>query len=183
MGKQKNVHQEWILVRKHLTRGFPCAVLDLSGTLWPLLIPEYSGIKRRGTPFPGLRNPGISHYGEKYPLPFYEPYGKRWLFATLSLIGRDHLIICKSGILILIFADNNYSIYAHAMLIKTPLLHQSFGPRIFLSFYSFCLSLSISLFLADSLGRRSWLCNPGNINLFPSFTLSSSTPDHQVPVH
>ena len=117
MGKQKNVHQEWILVRKHLTRGFPCAVLDLSGTLWPLLIPEYSGIKRRGTPFPGLRNPGISHYGEKYPLPFYELYGKRWLFATLSLIGRDHLIICKSGILILIFADNNYSIYAHAMLI------------------------------------------------------------------
>ena len=65
------------LVRKHLTRGFLCAVLDLSGTLWPLLIPEYSGIKRRGTPFPGLRNPSISHYGDKYPLPFYEPYGKR----------------------------------------------------------------------------------------------------------
>ena len=39
--------------------------------------PEYSGIKRRGTPFPGLRNPGISHYGDKYPLPFYEPCGKR----------------------------------------------------------------------------------------------------------
>ena len=38
-------------VRKHLTRGLLCAVLDLSGTLWPLLIPEYSGIKRRGTPF------------------------------------------------------------------------------------------------------------------------------------
>ena len=74
-------------VRKHLTIGFQCAVLDLSGTLWPLLIPEYSGIKRRGMPFPGLRNPGISHYGDKYPLPFYEPYGKRWLYATLSLIG------------------------------------------------------------------------------------------------
>ena len=42
-----------LIVRKHLTRGFLCAVLDLSGTLWPLLIPEYSGIKRRGTPFPG----------------------------------------------------------------------------------------------------------------------------------
>ena len=40
-------------VRKHLTGGFLCAVLNLSGTLWPLLIPEYSGIKRRGTPFPG----------------------------------------------------------------------------------------------------------------------------------
>ena len=74
-------------VRKHLTRGFLCAVLDLSGTLWPLLIPEYSGIKRRGTPFPDLRNPGISHYSDKYPLPFYEPNGKRRLFATLSLIG------------------------------------------------------------------------------------------------
>ena len=36
---------------KHLTKGFLCAVLDLSGTLWPLLILEYSGIKRRGTPF------------------------------------------------------------------------------------------------------------------------------------
>ena len=65
------------LVRKHLTRGFLCAVLDLSGTLWPLLISEYSGIKRRGTLFLGLRNSGISHYGDKYPLPFYEPYGKR----------------------------------------------------------------------------------------------------------
>ena len=39
--------------------------------------PEYSGIKRRGMPFPGLRNPGISHYGDKYPLPFCEPYVKR----------------------------------------------------------------------------------------------------------
>ena len=63
--------------RKHLTRGFQCAVLDLSGTLWPLLSPEYSGIKRRGTPFLGLRNTGISHYHGKYPLPFYEPYGKK----------------------------------------------------------------------------------------------------------
>ncbi|CAI9153061.1 unnamed protein product [Rangifer tarandus platyrhynchus] len=73
---------EWVAisfssVRKPLTRGFLCAVLDLLGTLWPLLIPEYSGIKRRGTPFPGLRNPGISHYSDKYPLPFYELNGKR----------------------------------------------------------------------------------------------------------
>ena len=64
-------------LRKHLTRGFLCAVLDLSGILSSLLIPESSGIKRRGTPFPGLRNPGISHYGDKYPLPFYEPYDKK----------------------------------------------------------------------------------------------------------
>ena len=58
-------------------------------------------------------------------------------------------MFCKSGILIFIFAENNYSIYAHAMLIKTPLLHQSFGPHVFLSFSS---SLSLSRgFLADSL--------------------------------
>ena len=51
-------------------------------------------------------------------------------------------MFCKSGILIFIFAENNYSIYAHTMLIKTPLLHQSFGPLVLLSF-----SLSLRLFL------------------------------------
>ena len=51
-------------------------------------------------------------------------------------------MFCKSGILIFIFAENNYSIYAHTMLIKTSLLHQSFGPRVLLSF---TLSLSLSL--------------------------------------
>ena len=56
------------------------------------------------------------------------------------------------------------------MLIKTPLLHQSLGPHVFLSV---CLSFSLSLFLADSLERESQLHNPGNISLFPSCTLSS----------
>ena len=42
-------------------------------------------------------------------------------------------MFCKSGVLIVIFAKNNYSIYAHTMFIKTPLLHQSFGPRVLLS--------------------------------------------------
>ena len=51
-------------------------------------------------------------------------------------------MFCKSGILIFIFAEDNYSIYAHTMLIKTPLLHQSFGPCVLVSF-----SLSLSLFL------------------------------------
>ena len=83
-------------VRKHLTKGFLCAVLDLSGTLWPLLIPEYSGI------FPGLRNPGISHYSDKYPLPSYEK-----VIVCNSLFDRDRLMFCKSGILIFIFAENN----------------------------------------------------------------------------
>ena len=53
-------------------------------------------------------------------------------------------MFCESGILIFIFAENNYSIYAHTMLIKTPLLHQSSGPRVL-------LSLSLSLFQADPL--------------------------------
>ena len=56
-------------------------------------------------------------------------------------------MFCKFGILIFIFAENNYSIYAHTMLIKTPLLHQSFGPRVF-------LLLSLSLFQADPLEHR-----------------------------
>ena len=58
-------------------------------------------------------------------------------------------MFCKSGILIFIFAENNYSIYAHIMLIKTPLLHQSFGPRVLLS-----LSFSLSLSQAIPLERR-----------------------------
>ena len=127
-------------VRKHLTRGFLCSVLDLSGTLWPLLIPEYSGIKRRGKLFLGLRNPGISYYSDKYPLPYYEK-----VIVCNSLFDRDCLMFCKSGMLIFIFAENNYSIYAHTMLVKTPLRHQSLGPRIFLSFFLFFLSLSLSI--------------------------------------
>ena len=54
-------------------------------------------------------------------------------------------MFCKSGILIFIFAENNYSIYAHTMLIKTPLIHQSFGPLVL---------LSLSLSQAMSLERR-----------------------------
>jgi len=42
-------------VRKHLTEGFLCAVLDLSGIFCLLLIPEYSGIKRRGKPLLGAK--------------------------------------------------------------------------------------------------------------------------------
>ena len=124
--------------------------------------------ERHVFPSPGLRNPGISFISFSL-----------WWKVPSSLFNRDRLVFCKSGILIFIFAENNYSIYAHAMLIKTPLLHQSFGPRVFLSFF---LSLSL-LFLDDFLEHGSWLCNPGNIRLFTSFTLSSSTLDHQVPVH
>ena len=71
------------IVRKHLTGGFLCAVLDLSWILCSLLIPEYSGIKRSDKPLPGLRNACISFLSYirwsvtiYNPLPFYEPYGK-----------------------------------------------------------------------------------------------------------
>ena len=53
-------------------------------------------------------------------------------------------MFCKSGSLIFIFAENNYRIYVHTMLIKTPLLHQSFGPCVLLS-----LSLSQAFFEAQ----------------------------------
>ena len=59
-------------------------------------------------------------------------------------------MFCKSGILIFIFAENNYSIYAHTMLIKTPLPHQSSGPHVFLSL-SFFLSLRLFLWSAEAL--------------------------------
>ena len=61
-------------------------------------------------------------------------------------------MFCKSGILIFIFAENNYSIYAHTMLIKTPLLHQSFGPLVLLSL---SLSQAISLERRGPLGSLS----------------------------
>ena len=71
--------------------------LDLSGILWSLLIPEYSGIKRRGTPSPGLRNPGISFVSFSL-----------WWQVPSSLFDRERLVFCKSGILVFIFAENNY---------------------------------------------------------------------------
>ena len=63
-------------------------VFDLSRTLWPLLIPEYSGIKRRGMHFLGLRNPGISHYSDKYPLPSYE-----MVIVCTALFDRDRHVL------------------------------------------------------------------------------------------
>ena len=113
-------------VRKHLTGGFPCAVMDLSGNLLPLLIPEYSGIKRRGTPFRGWGIQAfplvVSHYGDKYPL--------------LSLIGIA-LCFVKSGILTFIFAENNYSWLKHLCSIR------ALVPLSFFLFLSFSY-LSIS---------------------------------------
>ena len=68
-------------------------------------------------------------------------------------------MFCNPGILTFIFAENNYSIYAHAMLIKAPLLDQSFGPRVCLSL-SFFLSLSQAISL-ECRGSLSSLSCPG----------------------
>ena len=130
-----------------------CCFGSVRNPLWPLLIPEYSGIKRRGTPFPGLRNPGFSHYSDKYPLPSYEK-----VIVCNSFFDRDHLMFCKPGILIFIFAENNYSMYAHTMLIKTPLLHQSFGPPVF-----FFLSFSLSIYFR----RIPWNARPAELTFLP----------------
>ena len=73
----------------HLTGGFLCAVLDLSEILCSLLIPEYSGIERRGNPLPWLRDPCIYFVSfsidDNYPLPSCEPYCKRDCYNSLSL--------------------------------------------------------------------------------------------------
>ena len=80
----------------------------------------------------------------------------------------------KSGILIFMFAENNYSIYTHIMLIKTPLLHQSLGPRVFLSF---SLSLFDSLRLILGTQRPVLLTLlPGLLRFSPEGTLCLHPP-------
>ena len=73
------------------------------------------------------------------------------IYNSFSLFLIWITYVWKSGILIFIFADNNYSIYAHTLLLKTHLLHQSFGPVSCFLFLSLSLSLSLSLFLSLSL--------------------------------
>ena len=63
-------------------------------------------------------------------------------------------MFCKSGILIFIFAENYYNIYAHASGLKHLCSIRALVPvSFFLSFFSLSLSLSVSLslFLANSL--------------------------------
>ena len=73
-----------------------------------------------------------------------------------SLFDRDRFMFCKSGILIFIFAESNYLIYAHTLLIKTPLFHQSLGSRVFLSFFLFFLSFSIYFWLIPWSSEVPW---------------------------
>ena len=86
-------------------------------------------------------------------------------------------MFCKSGILIFIFVENNYLIYAHTLLIKTTLLQQSFGPRVCLSFFlSFCLSVCLSLSLSLYFWLIPWSAEAGCITqgILASLLLSLS---------
>ena len=56
---------------------------------------------------PGLRNPGISHYSDKYPL-LSMSHTVKGDCLQLSLFDRDRLMFCKSVILIFVFAENNH---------------------------------------------------------------------------
>ena len=62
------------------------------------------------------------------------------------------------------------------MLIKTPLLHQSFGLRVFLSFSFLSFSLSLSLFLSLSFWLIPWSAEAGCLaqGILASFLLSLS---------
>ena len=73
-------------------------------------------------------------------------------------------------------ATLHYCIYTLTEFNKAPCSTRDLGPRVL-------LSLCLSLFLADSLEREGWLCNPGTISLFPSFIFLLSTLDCQVLVH
>ena len=94
-------------------------------------------------------------------------------------------MFCKSGILIFTFAENNYSIYAHTMLIKTPLPHQSSGPRVFL-FLS--LSLSGYFFGVQRLSEFTFLprllrpSQEGALNLHPIERAPEASVNRASPV-
>ena len=60
----------------------------------------------------------------------------------LSLFNRDHLMLCKPGILIFIFAENNYLVRQYIM--PTPCGLKHFAPSE-LGFPGVSLSLSLSL--------------------------------------
>ena len=71
------------------------------------MISEYSGIKRRGTPFPGLRNQAFLITVISTLFLFMSQMVKGDCLE-LSLFDRDHLMFSKSGILIFVFAENNH---------------------------------------------------------------------------
>ena len=71
--------------------------------------------------------------------------------------------------------------YAHAILIKTPLLHQSFGPRVFLSIPSLSLS-PVPTCSSASPKNRTLLAFHVNQGISASFCLLLSGPPGSGPL-
>ena len=161
-----------------------CRFLCLLSPLF--LISPYS-LKGAGKPLPGRRSKrwdaciGFSSlafsFGDRDCLwPSFDMHHLLALWPLLLLASLVNLYNLVSWSL----SKEATGIYTFTKCNKAPLFHQSFGPRVFLSLPLFFF---ISLFLSDSLERKSQPCNPGDSSLFPSFTFLSLTPDHQVPVH
>ena len=142
-----------------------CCFLSL---LSPLFLISPCPARGAGKPLPGWRSKRWDACIGCHSLAF--PFGERDCLQ-LSLFIMDHIMFCKSGILIFIFTENNYLVIKTRQ-IKTPLLYQSLGSHAFLSFFS---SLFISLFLADSLNVKAGCITQG---ILASFFLSLS--HHQL---
>ena len=156
------------LCQEAFNRRLPVCCLGSVMNVCSLLIPEYSGIKRRGKPLPGQRNACISFISFSiqwevtiyHPLPFYEPYGNNYsqpsLFDMDCLMFLDNLRVWTFDLYLCWTKLPCKTVYIPILCWITPLLHQSLGPRVFLSFsFSFFLSLSP----ANSLEPRNLLCS------------------------
>ena len=90
------------------------------------------------------------------------------IYNSLSLPYGSPMF-CNSGISIFVFPESNYSIYAHTMLIKTSLLHQSFGPCVLLSLPLSLPRLSLFFRLIPWSAEALWVHFPA----WASFTSST----------
>ena len=186
VAKSQTWLSNWKTVRECLTVGFLCAVSYLSWALCSLSV--HLGARGAGKPLPGWRSKGWDACIGFPSLAF--PFGERdylWpsfdmdhLLASWPLLLLASLVTCKVWSLDLYLKKLPCIVVYMLFLqnsIKQPCSIRAWVP------VSFSLFLSLSLFLADSLERKSRPRNPGNISLFPSFTLSQSTPDDQVLAH
>ena len=165
-------------VRECLTVGFLCAVPYLSWALCSLSVSVRGKRSWQAAPRTEIREMGCLH---RISFISFSIWWKG-LFTTLFWYGLPFglwlysLVTCKVWSLDL-YLKKLLCITVYILTqnsIKHPCSTRDLGPRVL---------LSLSLFLADILEHEGLLCNPGNISLFPSFTFSLLTPDHQVPVH
>ena len=133
-----------------------------------------SGAREAGKLLPGLRSERWDACIQFPSLAF--PFGERdylqpsfdmdCLLALWPLLLLVSLVTCKvrSFDLYLKKLPCNTVYILLQNSIKHPCSTRDLGPHVL---------LSLSLFLADSLEREGWLCNPGNISLLPSFIFLS----------